>query len=216
MDTFLAELYGTNQDIGASSGGEDVQKLAEARILGELCESEKINVDELEAPTIVKLAQELFGDESALAKAAQEGEPPPPPKAKEAKKCEKCGEEDCKCPAAKEASESFEEKMAMADRAGRVMAHAFWQEKGLIEKTAEKAPEAKPEAKPEETATPEKTASAEPASALDVLAERWAMSKLAEAGLVKNEEEETAEQKLAAAIERRGMEMLREAGYIQE
>lgn len=118
MNEFLAELYGTRETIGASDSS-DVEKLAEAQILDSVLQSEGINVDDLDDGTILKLAYEIFGDDSQLVKMAAEGE--------EEEKKEDEGEEE------EEEEESAEEKTAEADLLGRIMAHSMVQELGNIE-----------------------------------------------------------------------------------
>jgi hypothetical protein len=121
MNEFLAELYDTRSSIGVDEGGNDVEKLAEAEILDQFLQNEGIDVDQLDGDTILKVAHELFGDESELVKAAAEG-----CECDEGESCEKCS------PAEDEA----EKKASEADFLGRVMAHAFVQEQGAIEKQA--------------------------------------------------------------------------------
>lgn len=119
MNQFLAELYGTADEIG-STAGNDVEKLAEAQILDEFFTNEGIDVDKLDGGTIVKVAHELFGDDSAIVKQAEgEGDEPPAKKKDE--------DED---------EEDMEEKSAQADYLGRVMAHAFNQEDRMIKEGA--------------------------------------------------------------------------------
>jgi hypothetical protein len=137
MNEFLADLYGTREQIGASNSS-DVEKLAEAQVLDQVFKSEGIDVDKLPDEAIVKVAYELFGQDSAIVKAAEgekdaEGE-------EEHEEEETPAEEKKEEEAKKEASE--EEKTAAdlekADFLGRVMAHSFVQERGIIEKTAKK------------------------------------------------------------------------------
>lgn len=136
MDEFLAELYGTRETIGAGeSDTSDLDKLAEAQILDNMFEAEGINVEELPDEAILKMAHQLFGDNSALVKEAMEGAE----KEEEETEEEETPEEEAKeeKEEAKEASEeSFSEKLAQADQLGRVMAHAFVQEQSEIEKQA--------------------------------------------------------------------------------
>jgi len=220
-------LYGTRETIGAdASDTSDQEKLAEAQVLDEMFRSEGINVDDIADQTILKLAHEIFGDNSALVKAAAEGE-----------MCSKCEKsmKDCSCPkeekaapppfAKKEAAavaapaaaadETFEEKFAQADKLGRVMAHAFVHENSEIQKrAAEMCPKCE-KAKGECSCPKEKEAGAQP-SAFDVLAENRALAMLKEAGITPGEsQEQTEEAKLAAAVEARAVEMLTEAGYIK-
>lgn len=117
MNEFLAAMYDTRESIGASQDPSDVEKLAEAQLLDEYLQAEGVDIDQLPGDTILKLAQDLIGEDSAIVKAAQQEQ--------EAEDDE--GEED---------DESFETKLAEADFLGRAMAHSFWQEKTAIEKDA--------------------------------------------------------------------------------
>jgi hypothetical protein len=143
MNEFLAEIYNTRESIGAQSDSSDVEKLAEAQILDEALRAEGIDIDTLPGDTILKLAHNLLGDNSALVKAAEEeakheeGESPE----HEAGEEEEESEEEVKKAALAELNaqggeETFEEKVAQADFLGRVMAHSYWSEKTNIEKTA--------------------------------------------------------------------------------
>lgn len=143
MNEFLAEMYGTREVIGAAPArSSDVEKLAEAQLLDEALRAEGYDVDQLPADAIVKVAYELFGDDSALVKAAAEGEESKEEKEEEGEK-ESEGHEGEETEAeekkeeAKEASaETFEEKLAQADLLGRAMAHSFIQEQDNIMKEA--------------------------------------------------------------------------------
>jgi hypothetical protein len=196
MNKFLADLYGTAETVGAGSS-DDTEKLAEAKLLDDFFQAEGIDVDKLSDDTIVKVAYQLFGDDSAIVKEASdeseaEEEAEGPVHEKKESKDEK-------------EEEGEEEKVAQADFLGRVMAHAFHQEKTAIEKKASAAPRAKsqPKAK-EKVASP----------ALDALAQNRALAMLKEAGYeLPTEEDATEEQKLAAAIDQRALQMLKEAGY---
>lgn len=130
MNSFLADMYGTRETIGAdSSQDQDVEKLAEAQLLDQALQAEGVDVDNLDAGTLLKVAYNLFGEDSALVKAAteeagDEGLEEEPP-AKEKKETKEETEE-----------ETDEEKAASADMLGRVMAHAFVQEQSMITKEA--------------------------------------------------------------------------------
>ena len=133
MNEFLAELYNTRETIGAGAGASDVEKLAEAQILDQMFEAEGIDVNQLPDETIVKVAHELFGANSALVKMAAEGDDAHEDEEEsespeEEKKEHEHGES--------EADESDEDKVAQADFLGRVMAHSFVQERDAIEKDA--------------------------------------------------------------------------------
>jgi len=142
MNEFLAGIYNTREAIGASQDTSDVEKLAEAQLLDEALQAEGVDINRLPGDTILKLAHELFGDNSALVKSAAE-EPPPFEKKEEEEKSEESEDEEVKQAALAELrarsqgqDESMEEKVAQADFLGRVMAHSYWNEKTAIEKTA--------------------------------------------------------------------------------
>jgi len=122
MNEFLAELYGTREMIGAEDSS-DVEKLAEAQILDDVLQSEGIDVNDLDDGTILKLAYEIFGDDSEIVKMAAEEEEAEEEAEEEPKK--KKSEED--------EEQSAEEKTAEADMLGRIMAHSMVQELGQIE-----------------------------------------------------------------------------------
>lgn len=109
MNEFLANLYGTAEDIGATAG-DDTEKLAQAQIMNEMFEAEGIDVDQLAPETIVKVAESLFGDDNEITPEDVAAEP-------------EAGDED-------------EQKLAEADFLGRVMAHSYVNEMGEIEKQA--------------------------------------------------------------------------------
>lgn len=128
MNQFLAELYSTPETVGADSS--DVAKLAEAQILTDALSAEGIDVNQLPADAILKVAYELFGDDSAIVKSAAEAEG----EGAEGEGGE--GGEEPKDKKKEDEEESMEEKVAQADFLGRVMAHSFVQEQGLIQKEA--------------------------------------------------------------------------------
>jgi phosphoglycolate phosphatase-like HAD superfamily hydrolase len=198
MNKFLADLYGTASTVGAGFS-DDTEKLAEAKLLDDFFKAEGIDVDKLSDDTIVKVAHQLFGADSAIVKTAGEVPPQLAAEAKkegetteEEKKEKKEGDKDDK-------NESEEEKVAQADFLGRVMAHAFHQEKTAIEKSAAAG---RPQAQ-EKTASP----------ALDVLAEKRALEMLKEAGYEVGAASGSEEKKLASAVDQRALQMLKEAGY---
>lgn len=119
MNEFLADIYNTRESIGASQDTSDVEKLAEAQLLDEALRAEGVDIDKLPGETILKLAHQLLGDDSALVKAAAANTQP------SASTVPANGE-----------NETFEEKVAQADFLGRVMAHSYWSEKTNIEKQA--------------------------------------------------------------------------------
>lgn len=241
MNQFLAELYGTADNIGAT---DDVEKLAQAEVVNQMIQAEGLSVDDVDADTILKVAEHLFGADNELAKVAQEGgEEPSEAPAKEKK--EKKEEEE----------EEAAEKMAEADFIGRMMAHAMVDELGSIEKEAgakEKAMGALKKVletgaygvgraagagkKSLEFIKAHPKASVgvgggllaaggglaaykglkgkkkKASAALDALAEERALAILKEAGYQVEDPDQT---KLAEAVEARAYEMLAEAGLIE-
>jgi hypothetical protein len=134
MNEFLAGIYNTREAVGAGQDNSDVEKLAEAQILDEALRAEGIDIDRLPGETILKLAHDLLGADSAIVKAASEA-------SEEESESEKEEEDEVKKAALAELrgsndEESFETKVAEADFLGRVMAHSYWNEKTGIEKEA--------------------------------------------------------------------------------
>jgi hypothetical protein len=131
MNEFLAEMYNTRENIGAQGSADDIEKMAEAQILGNDLAAEGYDISQLPYETLVKVAYELWGENSAIVKEAQENMEEEGEKEEEEGEKEEEGEE-------KEGS--FEEKVAEADFLGRVMAHSFTDEKNSIEKQARGIP----------------------------------------------------------------------------
>jgi len=138
-------MYGTRETIGVadSSQDQDVEKLAEAHLLGQALEAEGVNPDSLDAGTLLKVAYNLFGENSALIKAAMEGEegggeaPAAPEKEEDEDEDDEGEGAEAPSEPSKEAGvETFEQKFASADFLGRAMAHAFVQEQDAIVKEA--------------------------------------------------------------------------------
>ena len=123
MNEFLADLYGTRENIGAPQDtSNDVEKLAEAQVLDQFLTNEGIDVDQLDGDTILKVAYDLFGEDSEIVKAAAEGS--------EDSEDEEEGEEG------EEEEKDAQEKLAEADFLGRVMAHSFVDEQSSMDKQA--------------------------------------------------------------------------------
>lgn len=233
MDPQLAALYGTNQDEG------DVEKLAAAKLAGELAEGDEVDEAELSDEQAEALAQKLL--------AAEQGED-------DAEEDED-GEE--------EVDDEAKEKLSEADYLGRVMAHAYTQELRKIaseeqEKTAGPKMDAfKAKAKGvggkvmthlkahkkkyiggaagaaavgggalayKKMKGKKKQSAAEP-SALDILAERRALEILKENGIDPTQEAEQETEKTSAsepemvalqnAVEQRAVALLQANGYIE-
>ena len=121
MNQFLTELYGTRETIGAvPDTSDDVEKMAEAEILGRFLDNENVDVESLDGDTILKVAYELFGEGSELVKEAM-SEPPEE---------EEEDEED------DDAEKESADKLAEADFYGRAMAHAYVNELDAMDKEA--------------------------------------------------------------------------------
>lgn len=120
MDPFLAEIYGTRETIGAADDS-DQEKLAEADFIAQMCNAEGIDVEDISDEDAVKIAYEIWGEDSAIVKEAAE--------AGAGDEGEEDEDED-------EEEETMEEKAAQADQLGRIMAHSFVQEQAFIEKEA--------------------------------------------------------------------------------
>lgn len=240
MDNYLAEIYGTpGTDAGQS---ENLEKAAEAELFVKLAADNGIDLNSLNDGQIQELYNETFS------KVAEDDE-----------KCPKCGKVKCECPAAKDkdkgdmyekesaANAEFlekkaeQEKWAEADRMGRIMAHAYVQELGLIGNNLEKGAAAEGDAEEggsttgaaaEGDAVPTKdpkTKDEKTASAIDELAVPLAIEKVAEQGWDKEEatervsavytlglgeSEKTASAgTLEEAVDTRALEFLEAAGY---
>lgn len=109
MDPYLAELYGTG---GTPEPVDDLEKMAQYRLLEKIAEEEGVDLNELSDEEVDELVTELAAD---LEDGEEEEEP-----------------EETEEELEKEAQAKFEE----ADFLGRTMAHAMWQELNEIEKTA--------------------------------------------------------------------------------
>lgn len=118
MNEELAKYYGTLENLGIDKTASDFQleKMAEAQVLDEMFQAEGYDINQTPTDEIVKIAHELFGDDSALVKQAAALEQ--------------------EAPAAEPQEETFQEKVAEADYLGRLMAHAYVNELAEIEKRA--------------------------------------------------------------------------------
>jgi hypothetical protein len=123
MNAFLADLYGTGQEVGTNN---EIEKLAEAQVIDEQLRAENIDINALSGEDLLKCAYVLFGEDSAIVKSA--GDEPEEAK-HEAEESKKEEEEE-------EGKESLAEKIAEADFLGRVMAHSYHQESQAISKQA--------------------------------------------------------------------------------
>jgi hypothetical protein len=188
MDQELAAMYGTP----GRATQEDTTKVAEAELFAKLAAENGINLNELNDSQIQQLWDQTF------AKQAEETCP----------KCKKAKDE-CKCPSEEktaaaarvefEKTQEWREKVGECDKLGRVMAHAYVQELGLIDQALKKQAEFPPEfmhgkkndhdaddkGKKEEKKESKKDEKEEKkeASAIDQLAAKQAVVMAKEAGL---------------------------------
>lgn len=213
MDQFLDAMYGTRENIGATTDVAELEKNAEAELLIDALQKEGWDtnqIDNLSGEDILKVAHALFGENSSLVKEAM---PPELMAAKEEKKEES---EDEKDGDEKDSEmETAEEKVAEADKLGRQMAHAFVDEMSQLEKAAqyEQVKMAKAEqantALQQASQSPAERVVAKVASAqegpteadLEAYIEQLANEKIAAMQL-------TPEQQLEAMVERRVQEKL--------
>jgi hypothetical protein len=191
MDQELAGMYGTT---GVATT-EDQEKVAEAELFAKLAAKHEIDLTQYTDEQVLELYNGTMG------KVAEET-------------CPECKKADCTCPAADkeaaaaeaekvaaaqaefQAKQEWTEKVAECDKLGRVMAHAYVQELGLIEqaKTAGEMPpqfakkdddkgEDKGEDKKDEAKDEGKKDEEKEASAIDHLAAKHAVDLAKEAGL---------------------------------
>lgn len=158
VNPFLAEMYGTFSDqpqaqpIGMQPG-DDVEKLAQLQLLDEMLTAENIDIEKVAAADLQRVAEQLFGPDNVIAKLAGEvppeflahqaapgGEPKaeekPAEEKKEEEKKDEAKEEEAKKEAAAREEQALQEKIAEFDFLGRLMAHAFENERQAIEKQA--------------------------------------------------------------------------------
>lgn len=193
MNSFLAQLYGTSENLNTLSGADSsVEKLAEAQVMEEVLANQGVDINKLDGETLLKVASELFGTDSALAKVA-EGEETEEEK-KEEKKEEvaeekKEGETETEEEKEEEEEEDAEKKaadeLAQADYLGRVAAHAFMDEQAKLVKQAqfEQAVAAKGEIALQKIAALQtQTDEQELAGIIEKLAEERAIEMLKQAG----------------------------------
>lgn len=125
MDAKLAEVYGT-----VATNESDVETLAAARMAEKLASADALDVSGMSDEEAEDLASQLLGDDSAAADESTEEntEEEQTEEASENTEEEKTAGEEELTPA--------QEKIAEADHLGRVMAHAYVQERKEIEKQA--------------------------------------------------------------------------------
>lgn len=206
MDPKLAMVYGT-----APVNETDVEALATAELATKLAAADEIDVDGMSDAQAEELAQELLGGNSTAEEGGEE------PAATEEPAVEEPAAEEEEKTAGDETTPE-QEKIAEADYLGRVMAHAYVNERKEIEKAAaaavakpktasDKTTVVKPIAKTAAKKDPKdgkvmaalksKKASAEAPveepkmSALDTLAQQRALEILKENGIDPAAEQET-------------------------
>lgn len=142
MSDFLAGIYGTNAE-PAPNYNNEIEKLAQAELLDSLFQKEAgVSINDLTVGEVVKVATELFGEDSPLVQnlLKEAGELPPALQA-HMEGGEEEEEEEEEEASEKKAAEVELLKMAQnADTSGRIMAHAYWQELQAIKQAAEKEP----------------------------------------------------------------------------
>lgn len=220
MDAKLAQVYGTNQ-----ADETDVEALATAALAEKLAAADEVNVDGMSDEEAEALASQILDGDS-------KEEPPA-----EDDKAEDEGAEGEEKTAGEKETTPEQEKVAEADYLGRVMAHAYVQERKSIEasektastKTASTKVAGKGKVMEHLKEGKKKKASAEgeeqKLSALDQLAQARALEILKENGIDPNAEApaEDTEKKssvddekialLQEKVNERAAAMLVEAGY---
>lgn len=209
MDAKLAEMYGTNQ-----VDETDAETLATAAFAEKMASAEEnadANIDGMSDEEAESLAQSLISDDDETAST----EEPSEAASEEAEE-----EEEEKVASAEEV---LKEKIAEADYLGRVMAHAFVQERRKI--ASAEADKVKAAAKKDDGKVmghlKQKKANAETedkVSALDQLAMARAQEILKASGIEPEQEKQSSidEEKaaqLAAKVDARAFELLKEQGY---
>lgn len=136
MNEWLAQAYGTN-----GTNNEEQEKIASLELFAKLAAQHNIDLSQLSDDQVTALYAETFPDQ--FAKMASDDDD-------EDDKGEDDEEEEKKESAANYVSEkvAFQEKFAEADLMGRVMAHAFVQERDEIEKQAKKTEMGMPQRTP--------------------------------------------------------------------
>lgn len=191
MNQELASMYGTP----GTATPEDQTKVAEAELFAKLAAENGINLNELADGQIEQLWNATF---------AKQAEEEVPPSEEEKKKEEAKKDEEAKTAAAQaefQKSHEWNEKVAECDKLGRIMAHAYVQELGLIDRAMKKQADEMPpqfaaaassEEKPKEEGEKkdedkeekkEEAKEEKEASAIDQLAAKQAVKLAQEAGI---------------------------------
>lgn len=225
MNMDLAAVYNT-------PGGppqEDIEKAAEAQLFAKLAADNNIDLNQLSDEQVLELYNQTFSKEAGDMPPQfqkKDGEDEKKDEKKKDDDDEKKDEDEDKEAAAREfgLQKEAQVKLAEADYLGRVMAHSFTQELGLIGKSMDK------EAAPA-VASPAaiELSLGKEASALDKLAAKHAMVKAAEAGHdvgdtqrrieavftlgVKPSEKVASAENVQQGTEIRALELLEQAGF---
>lgn len=139
INPFLAAVYQSAEPVG-NPGDDATEKLAQLDVIDKMVAAEGYNIDQIDGVTLLKVASGLFGEDNVIADLIKQAEAPPPtaeakPEESEEEKKKKA-EEAAAAAMPEEEKKAYEEKLAEADFLGRVMAHAFHQEKTALDKTA--------------------------------------------------------------------------------
>lgn len=140
MDLELAQIYGTpGFEKAAAAQQEDIEKVAQAELFAKLAADNGIDLNALTDDQIAGLWNETFAkvaEEDDKDDGKKDDKAPPFAKKDDDKDDEKSKE--AAAVAEFEALAEQREKLAFADKCGRVMAHAYVQELGLINQQVEK------------------------------------------------------------------------------
>lgn len=125
MNPYLAAMYNTHG--AAETVNEDMQKQANAELFCKLAADQGLDLSQMSDDQIASVYSQVFPED--VAKYAEEDKK----KEHEEKESEEKEEKEEKAAAYVEEKKAFVEKCAEADYMGRIMAHAFTQEKDAIE-----------------------------------------------------------------------------------
>jgi hypothetical protein len=226
MDQELAAMY---QTPGALSA-EDLEKNAEMALFVKLANDKGIDFDTMTDEQVIELYQAVFPKTAAeddKENGKDNGDKKLPPFMKKDEKDEN-GDKEKEAAAQAEFAkvQEWQEKCAEADKLGRIMAHAMYQEATKISAAAEGGAAAPATEEPPKEEKPEEAAP----SALDDQAAKKAVEKVSAAGLNTDEaidrinaiftlggpgasEKIASAQDYESAVDLRALEILEKAGY---
>lgn len=124
MNSWLAQVYGTN---GATSGGDDLEKVAQSMLLQKMAEAEGVDISGLNQDQLGALAAEVFpgeGEEGGEVVEEQPGVGAAPAK-QAGEPASETGEEVQETEEVQDLAKEAQAKFEEADFLGRVMAHSF-------------------------------------------------------------------------------------------